>query len=188
MCDRMPDRRPGVSDAGAKGSGVGEGNLSREAAPRRLSWRYQRPDKCGWNKRPPVRKLDGICQQGKERLHAGCDGGGQGLRIACCVVCGNGAVRAALARKGRMKTRRVRAAAPQGGQHVVVAPECPGLRQRHSELTGCDMCAERSMYQQPGADRGVQPKQAGGRVLEQDETAMCTDKGEKMSGTAMERR
>ena len=123
-----------------------------------------------------MRKLDGICQQGKERLHAGCDGGGQGLRIACCVACGKGAVRAALAWKGRMKTRRVRAAAPQGGQHVVVAPECPGLRQWHSELTGCDMCAERSMYQQPGADRGVQPKQAGGRVLEQNETAMCTER------------
>ena len=40
------------------------------------------------------------------------------------------------------------------------------------------MRAERSMYQQPGADRGV-PKQAGGWILEQDETAMCTDKRER---------
>ena len=58
------------------------------------------------------------------------------------MACGKGAVRAALARKGRMKTRRVRAAARQGGQHVVVAPERPGLRQWHSELTGC-VCAQK---------------------------------------------
>ena len=102
-------------------------------------------------------------------------------------ACSKGAVRAALARKGRVKTRRVRAAAPQRRQHVVVTPERPGLSQWHSELTGCNVCAERRVYQQPGADGRVQPKQAGGWVLEQNGTAMCTDEGEEMSGSAVER-